>query len=66
MRIKHNPLNHLRKNLHRKTHTLIMRYRIRNNPVLMTLIKETADLDTPRILQKIIKLPIRILETILR
>ena len=43
-----------------------MRYRIRNNPVLMTLIKETADLDTPRILQKIIKLPIRILETILR
>ena len=66
MRIKHNPLNCLRQNLHRKSHSLIMRYRIRNNTILMTLIKETADFDTSRILQKSIKLPIRILTTILR
>ena len=66
MRIKHNPPNRLRQNLHRKSHSLIMRYRIRNNTILMTLIKETADLDTSRILQKPIKLPVSILPIILR
>ena len=61
-----NPLHLSRQNLHRKPDTLIMRHTIRNNPILMTLIKETADPDTPRILQKPIKLPIRILPIIFR
>ena len=66
MSIKHNPLHLPRQNLHRKPNTLIMRHTIRNHPILMTLIKETPDPDTPRILQKPIKLPIRILPIILR
>ena len=61
-----NPLHLSRQNLHRKPDTLIMRHTIRNNPILMTLVKETADPDTPRILQKPIKLPIRILPIIFR
>ena len=61
-----NPLHLPRQNLHRKPDTLIMRHTIRNNPILMTLVKETANPDTPRILQKPIKLPVRILAAILR